>query len=106
MLEDEVKENRADPISLAYLADRIAVFENRPQQYGTQFDWDESGQLSPNRMDSLEKANERRKAIGLNSIEEQTALMRQRAHGENQTPPADFEARKKKWKPGKLRWAG
>lgn len=73
----------------------IAVFENRPQQYGTQFDWDGDGQLSPNTMDSLEKANERRKAIGLNSIEEQTALMRQRAHGENQTPPADFEARKK-----------
>lgn len=101
LLESAVKENRAGPVSLAYLADRIAVFENRLQQYGTQFDWDENGQLSPNSMDSLDKANERRKAIGLNSIEEQTDLMRQRAKNENQVPPTDFEARKKEmeaWK--------
>ena len=32
---------------LAYLEDRIAFFEGRPQVYGTQFDWDEQGQLSP-----------------------------------------------------------
>jgi len=101
LLESAVNENRADPVSLAYLADRIAVFENRLQQYGTQFDWDENGQLSPNPMDSLDKANERRKAIGLNSMEKQTDLMRQRAKSENQAPPTDFEARKKEreaWK--------
>lgn len=101
LLESAVEENRADPVSLAYLADRIAVFENRLQRYGTQFDWDGNGQLSPNPMDSLDRANERRKAIGLNSIEEQTALMRQRAKSENQAPPTDSEERKKEmeaWK--------
>ena len=31
----------------AFLEDRIRFFEGRPQLYGTHFDWDEAGQLSP-----------------------------------------------------------
>lgn len=36
----------ASMIDAAYLSDRIAVFEGRPQLYGTQFDWFD-GALSP-----------------------------------------------------------
>ena len=35
----------------------------------------------------------RRKAIGLNSLEEQTLIIRQRAKGENQNPPVNFKKR-------------
>lgn len=94
LLERAVDENKADPINLAYLTDRIAVFEGRLQSYGTQFDWDENGVLSPNPFDDLVKVNQRRKFLGLHTIQEQTSLMRQRAENENQKPPIDLEKRR------------
>lgn len=93
-LQNAVKENQADPIHLAYLTDRIAVFEGNPQLYGTQFDWDEKGNLSPNLFDDLQMVNQRRQSIGLNSLEEQTEMIRNRIIQENQLPPEDFEKRK------------
>lgn len=101
LLESAVNENKADPKNLAYLTDRIAVFEGKPQLYGTQFDWDENGNLSPNLFDDLIQVNERRKSIGLNTLEEQTEMIKRRAQKENQSPPTDFEKRKEemeKWK--------
>lgn len=101
LLEKAVSENKADPKSLAYLTDRIAVFEGKEQLYGTQFDWDEYGILSPNHFDDLTKVNERRKSIGLNTLEEQTEIIRKQAENEKQSPPTDLEKRKKEiedWK--------
>jgi hypothetical protein len=101
LLESVVRENKAYLKSLAYLTDRIAVFEEKPQLYGTQFDWDENGNLSPNPFDDLNKVNERRKSIGLNTIEEQTEIIRVQVKSENQSPPKDFEKRKQEieqWK--------
>jgi hypothetical protein len=101
LLKKAVNESKADLKSLAYLTDRIAVFEGKPQLYGTQFDWDENENLSPNIFDDLTKVNERRKSIGLNTLEEQTEIIRIRVKNENQTPPKDFEKRKQEieqWK--------
>lgn len=101
LLESAVIENKADQKSLAYLIDRISVLEGKPQLYGTQFDWDENGNLSPNYFDDLSKVNERRKSIGLNTLEEQTEVIKKRVETENQSPPANFEKRKQeieKWK--------
>ncbi|MFD1605535.1 DUF6624 domain-containing protein [Flavobacterium artemisiae] len=94
LLVKAVNENKASEINLAYLTDRIAVFEDKPQLYGTQFDWDENGLLSPNTFDDFESVNQRRKRIGLNSLEEQTENIRTRAQNENQFPPEDLEIRK------------
>ncbi|WP_340113997.1 DUF6624 domain-containing protein [Maribellus mangrovi] len=94
MLKIAVSESNASPKNLAYLTDRIAVFENRPQLFGTQFDWDKSKELSPNFYDDLKKVNQRRKEIGLNTLEEQTDIMRKQAKNENHFPPVDFEKRK------------
>ena len=94
LLETAVEENKAESKNLAYLTDRILVFEGKPQLYGTQFDWDEKGDLSPNPFDSLVKVNKRRKSIGLNTLEEQTESIRERAKNERQLPPLDFEKRK------------
>lgn len=101
LLEKAVSENKADPKSLAYLIDRIAVFEGKEQLYGTQFDWDEYGILRPNHCDDLTKVNERRKSIGLNTLEEQTEIINKQAENENQSAPTDLEKRKqeiKEWK--------
>lgn len=101
LLEIEVKKKKADPRNLAYLTDRIATFENKPQLYGTQFDWDENGELSPNDFDDINKVNQRRKSIGLNSLEQQTEIIRTQAKNENHSPPKDLVQRKiemEEWK--------
>lgn len=101
LLEIAVNEQQADPKNLAYLADRIAVFEGRPQLYGTQFDWDENGQLSPNQFDNLTLVNQRRKSIGLTTLEEQTEIIRRQVQEEKQNPPKNYERRLKEiaeWK--------
>ncbi|WDF55869.1 DUF6624 domain-containing protein [Mucilaginibacter sp. KACC 22063] len=101
LLQKAVDENKAAPINLAYLSDRIAVFEEQPQLYGTQFDWDENGELTPNPFDDLTRVNQRRKAIGLNTLEDQIAMIRKRTKEENQLPPKDLEKRKRdveEWK--------
>ena len=95
LLENVISENKAESWYLAYLTDRIAVLEDKPQLYGTQFDWDENGELSPNVVDDLTKVNQRRKAIGLNTLKEQIEIIRRQAKKESQLPPADFEKRKK-----------
>ncbi|OIN58246.1 DUF6624 domain-containing protein [Arsenicibacter rosenii] len=94
LLEQAVLAQQANPIHLAYLTDRIAALEGKPQRYGTQFDWDENGRLSPNLYDDLASVNNRRQAIGLNSLDEQTALIRKQAARENQSPPADAAKRR------------
>lgn len=97
LLEKAIEENQADAQQLARLTDRIAVFEGRPQLYGTNFDWDENGELDPSPFDNFEKVNQRRKSIGLNSLEKQTKIIRQQAIAENQTPPADMNSRTKQF---------
>ncbi|QKX06202.1 hypothetical protein HN014_15210 [Aquimarina sp. TRL1] len=101
LLKIAVNESKADPKGLAYLTDRIAVFEGKPQLYGTQFDWDENGEMNPNQYDNIAKVNQRRKALGLNLLEEQTEIMKERVKNENRQPPTDFEKRKQEileWK--------
>ena len=93
LLEKAVAENQADAKHLAYLTDRIAVFEGAEQLYGTQFDWDENGEMKPYSFDDLEKVNRRRKTIGLNLLEEQTEIIRKQVVAENQKPPADRKER-------------
>ncbi|WP_158856434.1 DUF6624 domain-containing protein [Lunatibacter salilacus] len=97
LLEVAVLENKANPKNLAYLTDRIAVLSGEPQLYGTQFDWDENRELSPNLYDDLDKVNYRRKAIGLNSLEDQTILIRNQAKSEKRSSPVDFENRKQEY---------
>lgn len=97
LLEMAVKQDKANPINLAYLSDRIAVFEGKPQLYGTQFDWDENGEMSPKPFDNMTKVNDRRSSVSLNTLEEQTQIMREQVKKENQTPPKDFEKRKRKY---------
>lgn len=93
LLQKAVEQGKANPRDLAYLSDRIATFENRPQLHGTAFDWDQKGQLSPKRYDNLQKVNQRRKALGLIPLEDQIKKMQKQAKKEGQQPPNDFKNR-------------
>ncbi len=95
LLEEAVSEGKANPIQLAYMSDRISVYEGRPQLYGTSYDWDEKGELNPQPFDDVTKVNLRRKLLGLNSKEEQTKVMRKRAESEGEAVPSDYKERMK-----------
>lgn len=63
-----------DPVALAFLSDRIAMFEGSPQLYGTQFVDDERGRLVPYLLaGSVDAVNQRRRQVGLNTVEERLA---------------------------------
>ena len=51
--------------------------------------------MSPQAYDDLTKVNQRRKAIGLNTLEEQPQVIRARVERGRQKPPEDSEKRKR-----------
>ena len=54
-----------DPRNLARLEDRIRMYEGLPQRYGTQFDWDDDGKLSPVLHDPVAEVDRRRRELGM-----------------------------------------
>lgn len=94
LMLDAIPHGDANALDAAYLADRIAVFEGAPQMFGTQFDWDEHGQLSPAPVRDEANLDERRANIGLPPISESIAEMRASASADGQTAPADQARRR------------
>lgn len=80
-------------IDVAMLDDRVRVFEGRPQLYGTQFDWDEQGEMSPLPIHDPANVDERRRAVGLPPLDERIAEARRQSAEEGERPPADFADR-------------
>lgn len=78
LLEASVKAGTGAPRDLAYLADRIAANEGRPQEYGTQFSQPDRCHLVLDPVDDRELVNRRRLAIGLQSLEDYEAEGRRR----------------------------
>ncbi|MYE35049.1 MAG: hypothetical protein F4X23_09385 [Gemmatimonadales bacterium] len=92
LLQAAAREGTASPGQAAMLEDRIRFFEGRPQRYGTQFDWDAEGNLSPGDVEEPQRLDERRRAIELPPLAEQMEEARTRATSEGDQPPADYEA--------------
>jgi hypothetical protein len=78
LLEAAVKNGAGAPRDLAYLADRIAANEHRPQEYGTQFAQDDRCHLAILPVDDIALVNRRRLAIGLQRLEDYEAEARRR----------------------------
>lgn len=58
------------PASFAYLSDRIAFYERRPQTYGTQFDYDLNGEFAPWVIQNPDSLALKRRAVGLPPVED------------------------------------
>jgi hypothetical protein len=94
LILDAIPEGQANPLDAAYLSDRIAIFEGREQSFGTQFDWDANGQLSPAPTRDPETLDERRASVGLPPIAETIAHMRAGAAAEGDSAPPDLAERR------------
>jgi hypothetical protein len=90
LLLEAARRGEATPAQVAYLEDRIAFFERRPQRFGTQFDWDEHGMMSPWTLDDPEAVDARRAAVGLPPLAERIAQARLQARG---SVPPDYQRR-------------
>ncbi len=96
-LKEEMIKNTIDPSWVAMLEDRIKVFEGNPQTYGTQFDWDEDGQLSPLPIAEPQKVDSLRRSVGLSPMSEKIEKIRTRAKINNENPPRNPAEKKKKY---------
>lgn len=105
LLEKATTQGEMPAWQVAYLVDRIRMFEGKPQLYGSQFDWDESGELNPCPIENPEQVNERRRSVDLGTIEERIRQMREGAARSGETPPKDREKRQRKYE-GWLREVG
>jgi hypothetical protein len=95
LLKAAVEAGEAPAFQAACLEDRICACEGRPQRYGTQFDWDEHGQLSPLPLQDPERVDKLREAVGLGPLAERIEQARRHAEAEGDRPPADFGKRQK-----------
>ncbi len=96
LIREAVAHGDAPAAQVAYLEDRIRAFEGRPQLYGTQYDWDEQGEMGPfPAVEDSENVDLRRAAVGLDSLAENTARMRAGAAASLERPPADLAERRR-----------
>jgi DNA-binding MarR family transcriptional regulator/GNAT superfamily N-acetyltransferase len=79
----------------AMLEDRIRTLEGQPQRYGTQVDWDESGELNPLPMEDPDTVDARRREVGLGPLAEAVRALRAAAAAEGERPPGDWHARRR-----------
>jgi hypothetical protein len=70
LLRAVVARGEAAPAQAAYLEDKISFWERRPQRYGTQFDWDADGRMSPWVLEDRQRIDEYRAAVGLGPLQE------------------------------------
>ena len=79
LLREALAAGEAPAGPAAYLEDRICFFEGRPQKYGTPYDGDESGELNPHPVEDPAGVDERRRAVGLGPLAENTRRVREEA---------------------------
>ena len=92
MIREAVARNEVPAYHAAYLEDRICVFEGRPQRYGTQFDWDENGKMSPMPLQDPQQVDALRESIGLGTLAEKASQVRAELQRNGERPPVDYAA--------------
>lgn len=69
LVEEQAKQGKVPAVQEAYLFDRIAMYEGRPQRYGTQSLPCAEGRHRRWQTEDPEHLNERRAAVGLPAVE-------------------------------------
>ncbi|MGH9381676.1 MAG: DUF6624 domain-containing protein [Thermoanaerobaculia bacterium] len=92
LLRDAAAAGEAPVLQAAMLEDRIRTFEGRGQLYGTQFDWDEEGAMSPFPIEDVDHVDAYRRQIGLPPLEDETRRRRRIVAQTAERPPQDWAA--------------
>ena len=95
LLRDAVRHGSAPAVHAAMLEDRIRSLEGRPQLYGTQFDWDRDGHMSPLPLEDPAGVDDRRRAIGLSPLDQEVAARRAAVAQTKERPPRDWAERQR-----------
>lgn len=93
MIESAANAGRVPRWQVALLTDRIRWLEGKPQVYGTQFDWDDKGELNPVPIEDQENVDARRVAAELVPLAEGIRQRRAEAESSGETAPRDPAAR-------------
>lgn len=91
LLMQAAEKGEASMIDAAHFADRIAVYEGKPQLFGTQLDWGPDGALAPAPLAEPDKVDQRRALVGLPPIADLLAQAKEAAIG---GPPPDLAERR------------
>ena len=95
LVRDALTRGDATPIELAMLEDRVRLFSGLPQRFGTQFDWDEHGEMSPRSIDDPDGVEARRREAGLPPLSEKIREVRESVSREAESAPKDWAARRR-----------
>jgi hypothetical protein len=95
LVRDAVKAGDAAPIELAMLEDRVRSYSGLPQRYGTQFDWDENGEMNPSPIENPAIVEDLRQEVGLPPLAEKLRQVREGVAREKARPPADLAERRR-----------
>lgn len=80
-LEPLLLQGRVDPRNYAYLWDRVAVKDERPQRYGTQFSCKDGQWVVAGGVEDPDNLDARRKAVGMGSWKEYSERLLERQGG-------------------------
>ena len=98
LLKQAASNNEVVPWQAAMLEDRVRMYEGKLQIYGTQIPSQvRTVELNPHPIENPETVNDRRLAVGLNTLEERTAELREQSARESIPTPTDLEERYEKW---------
>ena len=97
LLKQAAAENEAPQWQAAMLEDRIRMYEGRPQVYGSQFQPNENGEFVPYIIENPETVNERRRSVGLCTLEEKIAEFREQSSREKAPMPTNWEEEYERW---------
>ena len=92
LMSDQLEQSAIDTVHIAYLSDRIAMYEDRPQSYSTQFIIGPQDQLVFYQLDApVGQINQRRQQLGLSSIEEKLAELIDQSKHDAPAKPSEKE---------------
>lgn len=97
IIETEVAKGEVPRWQMALLTDRIRWLEGKKQVYGTQFDWDDKGELNPVPIEDAAAVDARRALADLVPLAEGTQQRRREAAQNGELPPGDLTARRREF---------
>ena len=96
LLQEAANKGELPKKYVAMTIDRIRIYEGKPQVYGTHYEWDDSGEMSPVFLENPEKIDERRADMDLPPLAKNIKRIQEETRKENRQPPADIRAYRKK----------